>query len=104
MKYQATGEAINMAISVSFKKSFDSKPTILVMLAPNTFLTAWDIRTPDAYNADALRVIHPVLENEVSVHRISRDATSALLAVPSRGIVIFQLAPSFAATSSTVAG
>jgi len=35
---QASGEAIITATITSFRKSFDSKATILVTLSPNTFL------------------------------------------------------------------
>ncbi len=39
MKYQASGDAIMIAMTTSFKKSFDSKLRIFETVAPNTFRT-----------------------------------------------------------------
>ena len=39
MAYQAMGNAKTAATPTSFKKSFDNNPTILLVLAPSTFLT-----------------------------------------------------------------
>src|SRR5688572_11922776 len=36
IKYQARGEAINIAIAISFIKSFDNKPATWVTVAPST--------------------------------------------------------------------
>ena len=52
MAYHATGNAMIAATATSFKKSFDSNPTIVVTLAPNTFLTPisfirWEIAKAD---------------------------------------------------------
>ncbi len=37
IKYHASGDAINIDIKTSFKKSLESKPTIPETLAPGTF-------------------------------------------------------------------
>ncbi len=54
MAYHAIGEAMQMEIATSFKKSFESKPTMLATLAPNTFLTPISL-----VRCSALKVARP---------------------------------------------
>src|SRR3954462_12448435 len=53
-KYHATGEAIKNEMTTSFKKSFDSSPTMPAVLAPST------LRIPISFmRCSTLKVVRP---------------------------------------------